>query len=90
MIEFEQTIQDPLGLHARPVALLFDCIGKHRSRVTVRIGDRSCDGRDIMGLMGLYGEYGETVRFTVEGEDVAICAADLRGLISSIESELWE
>ena len=63
MIEITHTIQDPLGLHARPVALLFDHIGKHHSRVTVTIGDRSCDGRDIMGLMGLYGTVGETIQF---------------------------
>ena len=88
MIEFEQTIQDPLGLHARPVALLFDCIGRHHSRVTVAIGDRSCDGRDIMGLMGLYGTFGETVHFTVEGDDEAACAADVRSLISTMEAEL--
>lgn len=87
MIEFEQKILDPLGLHARPVALLYDRIGKHRSRVTLRIGDRVSDGHDIMGLMGLYGEHGETVHFTVEGEDEAACAADLRALIVNVESE---
>lgn len=88
MIEFEQTILDPLGLHARPVALLFDHIGRHSSRVTLRIGDRVSDGHDIMGLMGLYGEHGETIHFTVEGDDEAACAADLRNLISDIESKL--
>mgnify|MGYP002516739800 CR=1 FL=1 len=88
MIEFEQKITDPLGLHARPVALLFDHIGKHRSRVTLTIGDRTADGRDIMGLMGLYGEFGETLHVTVEGEDEAVCAADLRQLVANLESEL--
>lgn len=88
MIEFEQTIQDPLGLHARPVALLYDHIGKHRSHVTLRIGDRTSDGHDIMGLMSLYGSFGETIHFAVEGDDEAVCAADLRSLISNIESEL--
>ena len=27
MVEFTKTIKDPLGLHARPVALLYDIIG---------------------------------------------------------------
>ena len=31
MVEFTKTIKDPLGLHARPVALLYDIIAKHRS-----------------------------------------------------------
>ena len=36
MVEFTKTIKDPLGLHARPVALLYDIIAKHRSDVSVR------------------------------------------------------
>ncbi|MBS5648779.1 MAG: HPr family phosphocarrier protein [Collinsella sp.] len=40
MVEFTKTIKDPLGLHARPVALLYDIIAKHRSDVSVSIGDR--------------------------------------------------
>ncbi|MEI3352411.1 MAG: HPr family phosphocarrier protein [Collinsella sp.] len=51
MVEFTKTIKDPLGLHARPVALLYDIIAKHRSDVSVSIGDRHTDGRDVMGLM---------------------------------------
>lgn len=51
MVEFTKTIKDPLGLHARPVALLYDIIAKHRSDVSVSIGDRHTDGRDVMGLV---------------------------------------
>ena len=43
MVEFTKTIKDPLGLHARPVALLYDIIAKHRSNVSVSIGDRHTD-----------------------------------------------
>ena len=63
MVEFTKTIKDPLGLHARPVALLYDIIAKHRSDVSVSIGDRHTDGRDVMGLMALYGECGEDIIF---------------------------
>ena len=51
MVEFTKTIKDPLGLHARPVALLYDIIAKHRSDVSVSIGNRHVDGRDVIGLM---------------------------------------
>ena len=63
MVEFTKTIKDPLGLHARPVALLYDIIAKHRCDVSVSIGDRHTDGRDVMGLMALYGECGEDIIF---------------------------
>ena len=55
MVEFTKTIKDPLGLHARPVALLYDIIAKHRSDVSVSIGDRYTDGRGVIGLMALCG-----------------------------------
>ena len=71
MVEFTKTIKDPLGLHARPVALLYDIIAKHRSDVSVGIGDRHTDGRDVMGLMALYGECGEDIIFRVSGVDEA-------------------
>ena len=69
MVEFTKTIKDPLGLHARPVALLYDIIAKHRSNVSVSIGDRHTDGRDVMGLMALYGECGEDIIFRISGVD---------------------
>ena len=45
MVEFTKTIKDPLGLHARPVALLYDIIAKHRCDVSVSNGE--C-GEDII------------------------------------------
>ena len=74
MVEFTKTIKDPLGLHARPVALLYDIIAKHRS------GDRHTDGRDVMGLMALYGECGEDIIFRVSGVDEASCVTSIRNL----------
>ncbi len=67
MVEFTKTIKDPLGLHARPVALLYDIIAKHRSDVSVSIGNRHVDGRDVIGLMALCGECGEDIVFRVSG-----------------------
>lgn len=80
MVEFTKTIKDPLGLHARPVALLYDIVAKHRSDVSVSIGDRHTDGRDVMGLMALYGECGEDIIFRVSGVDEASCVTSIRNL----------
>ena len=80
MVEFTKTIKDSLGLHARPVALLYDIIAKHRSDVSVSIGDRHTDGRDVMGLMALYGECGEDIIFRVSGVDEASRYVDQKPL----------
>lgn len=80
MVEFTKTIKDPLGLHARPVALLYDIIAKHRSDVSVSIGNRHVDGRDVIGLMALCGECGENIVFRVSGVDEASCVTSIRNL----------
>ena len=85
MVEFTKTIKDPLGLHARPVALLYDIIARHRSDVSVSIGDRHTDGRDVMGLMALYGECGEDIIFRVSGVDEASCVTSIRNLSLSAQ-----
>ena len=85
MVEFTKTIKDPLGLHARPVALLYDIIAKHRSDVSVSIGDRHTDGRDVIGLMALCGECGEDVVFRVSGVDEASCVTSI--IILSLYSQ---
>ena len=71
---------DVAGLHARPVALLYDIIAKHRSDVSVSIGNRHVDGRDVIGLMALCGECGEDVVFRVSGVDEASCVTSIRNL----------
>ena len=75
-----EDIKDPLGLHARPVALLYDIIAKHRSDVSVSIGNRHVDGRDVIGLMALCGECGEDIVFRVSGVDEASCVTSIRNL----------
>ena len=77
---FRPSLSDSKRLKARPVALLYDIIAKHRSDVSVSIGDRHTDGRDVMGLMALYGECGEDIIFRVSGVDEASCVTSIRNL----------
>ena len=80
MVEFTKTIKDPLGLHARPVALLYDIIAKHRSDVSVSIGDRYTDGRDVIGLMGTLRRMWRRRRVPRLGVDEASCVTSIRNL----------
>ena len=76
MQQFDYTISDPMGLHARPAGLLVRQAAAFKSRVTIRRGDREADCTRLLRVMALCAAAGETVTFTVDGEDEqAACEA---------------
>ncbi|MDR2909681.1 MAG: HPr family phosphocarrier protein [Oscillospiraceae bacterium] len=69
MTSFEYTIQDELGLHARPAGELVKRLKPLDTRVTVVCGDRRADAKRIFALMTMAVKCGETVRVEIEGGD---------------------
>ena len=83
MKQFDYTIQEAVGIHARPAGLLVKEVKKYKSTVTVIKGDKSSqstvtivdkngksvDATRLMALMGMGIKCGDTVTVTVEGED---------------------
>ena len=77
MTQFSYTIQDELGLHARPAGLLAKEAAKFKSTVTVESGAKKGDAKKIMSLMMLGAQKENPLFFPVEGEDAESCAAAL-------------
>ena len=69
MKQFDYTIQEAVGIHARPAGLLVKEVKKYKSTVTVIKGDKSSNALKLMALMGMGVKCGDTVTVTVEGED---------------------
>lgn len=69
MKEFEFTIRDELGIHARPAGLLVKCVKTTGSTVEITKGDKTVDATRLMAVMSLGVKCGETVKITVEGQD---------------------
>ena len=75
MKQFDYTIKDPLGIHARPAGLLAKAAkGFGDTVVTVTKGEKTVKAIQLMKLMGLGIKTGETVTIGAEGpdEDAAI------------------
>jgi len=69
MKSFEYTIQDEMGLHARPVGQMVKFLKTlPAAQVIIRCGERSADGRKLFAIMSMAVEYGETVTVEVDGE----------------------
>ncbi|MDO4291648.1 MAG: HPr family phosphocarrier protein [Eubacteriales bacterium] len=78
MKQFTYTIQDELGIHARPAGLLTKEAAKFKSTVSVEDGGKKGDAKKIMSLMMLGAKKGHTITVTVEGEDEDAAASAIQ------------
>ena len=79
MRQFEYTITDPLGLHARPAGLLAQTARACAdAEITIARGADSAKATQLMRLMSLGLQPGDRVKVTAEGpgEDAAIAAME--------------
>lgn len=74
MKQFEYTIQEELGIHARPAGMLTKEAKKYKSTITLTKGEKTVNVLKLMALMGLGVKCGETVVVAIEGEDEEIAA----------------
>ena len=78
MKQFQYTLQDPLGIHARPAGLLAKEAKRFSSVCTITRGDQTKKLTQLMMLMSMAIKQGEevTVRAEGEDEDAAIAALE--------------
>lgn len=77
MQSFQYTIQDPVGIHARPAGLLVKQVKNYNSTITIEKDGKAVNALKLMALMGLCVKQGDTVTVTVEGPDEETAAAEL-------------
>ena len=79
MVCFEHTIQDKIGLHARPVGIVAKTIAPFTdSQITISCGGQTADAKRIFALMALQARQGDTIRVCVEGGDETMVADAIR------------
>ncbi|MBI9049938.1 MAG: HPr family phosphocarrier protein [Anaerolineaceae bacterium] len=64
----EYTIQDAVGLHARPVSLIARIAMPYKnSKITLSCGEKSADAIHMLAVMDMQVKQGDTIVVTVEG-----------------------
>ena len=79
----ELVVQNKMGVHARPAAMIVRITNKFKSEVFVEKDDEQVNGKSIMGLMMLAAGHGETIKITTQGVDAEAAMADLEALVKS-------
>ena len=84
MKSFTYTIQDPVGIHARPAGMLAKKAATFESTITLEKNGKKADLRRLIALMGLGVRCGDTVTITVEGPDEEEAAPAFEPFMSSL------
>lgn len=75
------TVQNRLGLHARPSAQFVKLCSKFRCEVWVEKDGEQVNGKSIMGLMMLAAGLGSQLTVTCEGAEAEKALAEIQALI---------
>jgi phosphocarrier protein HPr len=78
----ELVVQNKMGIHARPAAMIVRITNKFKSDVMVEKDDEQVNGKSIMGLMMLAAGKGSKVKFLATGADSTAVLDELEALFS--------
>lgn len=77
----ELTIQNKLGMHARPSAMFVKTASRFTSEILVVKDGERINGKSIMGLMMLAAGPGCRITVEASGPDASLAVAELEALV---------
>ena len=83
-VQFQYTIREPVGLHARPAGLVVKKAKSLPCTVTISCRGASCDARKLLQLMELEARSGDTIDVTVDGPGEDTAAQELRNYLAEV------
>ena len=83
MIRRRVVVPNRLGLHARAAARFVHTASRFRSKVTVSRGEKTMDGKSILGLLLLAASQGAQIEIAGDGDDEGPAIEALFALVES-------
>ncbi len=83
MIRQEIVVENKLGLHARPSALLVKAATKYRSDFFIEKDGMKVNGKSIMGVMMLAAEFRSKLTLIADGVDEDFLLKEIIGMFKS-------
>ena len=81
MKEISYVVNNTLGIHARPAALLAQCCVNFKSQVRIHLGDKVADGDNVLQILALGAKKGDTLRVDIDGDDEEVAAKAIEELL---------
>jgi phosphocarrier protein HPr len=76
------TLGNRVGLHARPAGAFVRVANGFKSQISVICGDKSADGKRIMGVLSLDADRGASITIEATGDDAAEAVRALQALVA--------
>ena len=83
MVSKDVTVQNNVGLHARPATFFVQKANSYKSSVWIEKGDRRVNAKSLLGVLSMGISKGTTITILSDGPDEEEV---LKGLIALIES----
>ncbi|MEL7449513.1 MAG: HPr family phosphocarrier protein [Pseudomonadota bacterium] len=77
MLRCKAKIINERGLHVRPAARFVAVVSEFEASITVANGERSADGKSILGMMTLAARHGAELAIEIDGSDEVAMAQTL-------------
>ncbi len=77
------TIQNKIGLHARPASMLVNAAGKFQSDITLKNENRTATAKSMINLLTLRAKLNDVITIEAEGSDEKEAVSALVELINS-------
>ncbi|WP_338982356.1 HPr family phosphocarrier protein [Spiroplasma endosymbiont of Eupeodes luniger] len=78
MSSFKAKITDPIGMHARPAAIVVKEASKYSSTIKIKVNGREGNLKSIMNIMALGVKTGTEVEIEAIGKDADIAIAGIK------------
>ncbi len=87
MISEKITIENEVGLHARPAALFVKTADRFKSKVTLEKDGIKVNGKSILSILTLAAEKGSELVLIVEGKDEHEAFAALKTILAGTDDQ---
>ena len=87
MVSTSVTIQNSVGLHARPATFFVQKANSYKCSIWVEKEDCRVNAKSLLGILSLGIAKGMTVTLIADGQDEALA---VEGLVNLVENELVE
>ena len=81
MKEISYVVNNTLGIHARPAALLAQCCVNFKSQVRIYLDEKVADGDNALQILALGAKKGDTLRVDIDGDDEEVAAKAIEELL---------
>lgn len=75
------TLSNRVGLHARPAGAFVRVANGFQSQITVTCGEKSADGKRLLGVLSLEADQGASISIEASGDDAEAALRALQALV---------